>query len=375
MASLQISNVVNISVAATPAGIGSYNTSNIGLFTTETPSPAFSDPYKIYLEPSQVGVDFGTSSTTYKMAVAIFSQSPNILAAGGYLCIMPFVSSETTAAAISRTSSLIEYFGVMSTRIEAQADMLAAAAVIQTVNKIGFFVQKAAASIDTSGSLDLLRTGSLWKSRGLYYGSTADLDAVVMQAAFAGRGLSTNFTGSNTTATMHLKDLIGVQPDPSMTQTLYAKAKAAGADVYASVQGVPKVLESGANKYFDQVYNLGWFVGALQVNGFNYLATTSTKVTQTEQGMDGLKGAYRQICDQAVANAYSAPGAWTSPTTFGSQADLLANVQQFGYYIYSAPVAKQLQSDREARVAPLVQIALKEAGAIHSSTVIVNVNA
>jgi len=91
--------------------------------------------------------------------------------------------------------------------------------------------------------------------------------------------------------------------------------------------------------------------------------------------MDGLKGAYRNVCQQAVANAYSAPGEWNSSTTFGNQADFLANIQQVGYYIYSVPISQQSQADREDRKAPIISIALKEAGAIHSSTVLVFINA
>lgn len=372
---LQITNIINVSVSAAPAGASAYNTSNLALFTSETPSPVFDDDYKIYLEPTEVGDDFGTNSVTYKMALGVFSQQPNILAGGGYLVVIPLVASETLDAAITRTANLVQYFGLMSNTIESQVDMLAAAAVIQPLNKIGFFVQKASASIDTGGSLDLLRSGGFSQSRGLYYGAATDTEALIMQASYAGRGLSVDFTGSLTTITMNLKDLIGVQPDPSMTQTLYQKAEAAGADIYVSFQGVPKVVSNGANSYFDQVYNLRWFVGALQINGFNYLAQTSTKVPQTENGMDGLKGAYREICEAAVNNQYSAPGRWTSPTTFGNQQDLFQNIAQRGYYIYSAPIAQQLQVNREAREAPLVQIALKEAGAIQSSNVLVFVNA
>ncbi len=375
MAQLQLTNVITISVSEAPAGVSAYNTSNLALLTDETPDPVFDDGYKIYLEPTEVGDDFGTASVTYKQALAIFSQQPNILAGGGYLVVIPFVGSETFATAVTRTKDLVQYFGVMSTQIESQVDMLAAAAVVQALNKIAFFVQKASASIEPSGSLDLLRTGGFSQSRGLYYGSSTDLDALLMQAAYAGRGLSVDFSGSNTTTTMHLKDLIGVQPDPTMTQTLLNKAIAAGADTYISLQGVPKVYCVGANSFFDQVYNLRWFVGALQVAGFNYLAQSSTKIPQTEAGVDGLKGAYRDVCEQAVSNQYSAPGRWTSPTTFGNQSDLYENVAQRGYYIYSSPIASQLQVDREARKAPLIQIALKEAGAIQSSSVLVYVNA
>lgn len=474
---LELTNVINISVSQSPQGLGAYNTSNLAIFTDEVPANSFGVlGYAIYLSASQVGIDFGTSSKTYAMALSVFSQQPNILAGNGSLVIIPMnvavqavalsgvpasgtfkftygalstavinwndtaamiqtklralaplaavtvtgslssqslvvtfggvygvqalltitantvatvapvavvftvtttTPGETWAVAIARTQDLVQFFGLMVNQTLSEitsADMLAAAAVIQTLNKIGFVVSHTEADIAPGGALDLLRTGSFSQMRGLYYGDASFLNDIVMMAAYAGRALSTNFSGSNTTQTMHLKDLIGVQPDPSMTQTILNEAQAAGADVYVSLQGVAKVFCSGKNFFFDQVYNLQWLVGALQIAGFNYLAQSSTKVPQTEAGMDGLKGAYRAVCEQSVSNQYSAPGQWNSSTTFGNQSDFLQNISQRGYYIYSTPIAKQLQVDRVARKAPLVQLALKEAGAIQSSTVIINVN-
>jgi hypothetical protein len=373
---LELSNVINISVAAAQAGVGAYNTSNIALFTRETAGGGFgADGYKIYLEPTEVITDFGTGSKTADMALAIFSQKPNILAGGGYLVVIPFVTDETLAVAIARTKDLVQYFGVIAAEIVTQVPMLAAAAVIQALNKIAFFPQRASAAVEPAGALDLLRTGSFTQSRGLYYGSDADADCLVMGAAYAGRALSVDFSGNNTTATMHLKDLAGVQPDPSMTQTLLTKCITAGADTYVSLQGVPKVFTTGANGFFDAIYNQQWFVGALQVAGFNALAQSASKLAQTEEGVDVLKGAYRRVCEQAVRNQYSAPGTWTGTTTFGNQADFFRNVAERGYYIYSAPVALQSTVDRAARIAPLVQIAVKEAGAIHKSSVMIYINA
>ncbi len=372
---LSLSNVISVSVSQAGAGAGAYNTSNIALFSDDTPGGGFSGDYGIYKSPTQVGVDFGTSSDTYKMALAVFSQQPNILANNGYLVIIPLEPSETLDDAITRTLDLVQYSGIMANSIQSQTDMLAAAAVVQAQNKMALFVSRSAGSVEPSGLLDLLRTGGFYKSRGLYYGAANDTDALVMMASYAGRAFSTNFQGSDTTQNMHLKDLAGVQPDPSMTQTLLTKAKAAGADTYISLQGVSKTFCSGKNKFFDQVYNLMWFVGDIQIAGFNFLAQSSTKIPQTESGMDGLKGAYRKVCEQAGSNQYAAPGSWTSPDTFGNQADLILNIAQRGYYIYSAPIGLQSQVAREAREAPLVQIALKEAGAIDSSTVIIHVNA
>lgn len=314
---------------------------------------------------------YGPQALLTTAAVSLMTSAPAAITP----TVTTATAGETMAAAISRTVGLVQYFGIMVDEILAQADMLAAAAVTQTLNKLEFFVSRNAADIAPAGMLDLLRTGSLHKSRGLFYGGATDLSAILYMASYAGRALSVNFNGSNTTQTMHLKDLATVQPDPSMTQTLLGEAQAAGADVYVSLQGVAKVFTSGANKFFDQVYNLGWYVGELQVAGFNFLATTSTKIPQTESGMDGLKKSQRDVCEQGVTNQYIAPGTWNSSTTFGVQSDFLANISQRGYYIYSQPISQQLQTARLARQAPLIQIAAKEAGAIHSGNVIVNINA
>lgn len=486
MSQVNLTNVVNISVSAAQAGVGNYNTSNLAIFTHDAHEDSFGDlGYKIYLDPVEVGTDFGTSSNTYKEALAVFSQKPNILAGNGYLVVIPllddqpaviaqqlisfssvptvgnyklsygvnttgniaynataadvqtalrllaglstvtvsgnttsgftvvftgvsgpatllvvtndslqntsgfdvFVSPATTvigiaadgpeplANGITRASSLVQFFGIISTVVEDSDAMLDAAAVVQAMNKIVWFVQRTQADIESGGSLDLLRTGGFDQSRGLYYGTGDPIDALVFMASYAGRALSTNFSGSNTTQNMHLKDMIGVQPDLTVSQTILNLAQAAGADCYPSLQGVPKIFASGANKFFDQVYNLLWFIGALQVAGFNALAQTSTKVPQTEEGVDVLTGAYRKVCESAKTNQYVAPGTWNNPTTFGNQDDFFRNISERGYYIYNAPVALQNQTDREARKAPLIQIAIKEAGAIDSSDVIVYVNA
>lgn len=479
---LPISNVINVSVSQTQPGIGQYNTSNVALFTTESPNAAsislvFSDvsasgqfvltfpggstaaiafgdlaaaiqtkiqavpglsavtvtgsiasqklvltqpasdgsiplplvpeasntlansasfpitvtpatitsgltsgTYTIYLNATDVGADYGTNSITYAMAVALFAQQPNILNNDGYLVIMPFAASETLNSAINRTQGVIQYFGIMSTKIESLADMTAAANTVQTLNKIVFFAQYSSATIAPGGQLDTLRTGNLSHSRGLFYDDSTTVygvaggNALLFMAAYAGLGLSVNFNGSNTTITMHLKVLSTIQPDPNITQTLLNQAIAAGVDTYPSLQGVSAVFCSGANTFYDRVYNLQWFIGAIQVAGFNYLAQTGTKIPQTEAGMDGLKNAYGTVAEQGVTNQYLAPGTWTASVPFGNQTNFLNNIASFGYYIYSQPISQQLAVARAARQAPLVQIAIKEAGAIQSSNILIYVN-
>lgn len=374
---LDITNVITISLSAAQTGLGDYNVNNLAIFTGETPETSFGDlGYKIYKAPKEVGTDFGTTSVTYKMALSVFAQTPNILNGDGYLVVIPFASgSETLATAIGRTTSLVQYFGILSTKDYDSSEVSAAAAVVQTLNKILFVVSNSASDIGATGSFHDIAEAGYDKTRCLAYLSTTTAEAKVMAAAYAGRALSTAFEGSNTTSTMHLKDLVGITADPTMTQTQLNLCQACGADAYVNIAGVAKTFTSGANKYFDQVYNRCWFLGALEVAGFNALAKVSTKVPQTEPGMTILKGAYRLVCDRAVRNGYVAPGAWNSADRFGDVEAMLRNIEEVGYYIYSLPVNQQAQTEREQRKAPLVQIAVKEAGAIHSSNVLVYINA
>jgi hypothetical protein len=473
---LPVSNIINVSVAQQSPGLGAYNTSNLALFTDEAPnlSTFGSLGYAQYLSPTQVGIDFGTSSRTYIMANAVFSQQPNILLGGGQLVVILMTNAiqhvafsgtpasgtfelvynsnataainwndsastiqgkvqavaglsqvlvtgsmatslniqmagiyapltltttanslltsgsaaititittptaaQTLTSAINANANLVQFFGLMANEnqsIIGQTDLLASAAAIQALNKILFVVSNQSADIAPGGMLDLLRSGSLTQTRGLYYGDSSENNDLIMMASYAGLALSVNFNGSQTTITMNLKVLSGVQPDPTMTQTIFNSATTAGADTYVSFQGVSGVSCSGANLFYDAVYNAQWLAGAIQVAAFNYLQQASTKIPQTENGMTGFKGAIRAVMQQSVVNGYCAPGSWTSPVTFGNQALFLQNVSQVGYYIFSSPVAQQLQTARAARQAPLVQIALKAAGAIQSANIIVNVN-
>lgn len=377
---LDITNVITISLSAAQTGLGEYNVNNLAIFSAETPAESFGDlGYKIYKAPKEVGVDFGTTSTTYKMALSVFAQTPNILNGDGYLTVIPFAEEsgavESLADAIARSSSLVQYFGILSTKDYDAEEVAAAAAVVQTLNKILFVVSNDAADIAADGSFHDIAEAGYDKTRCLAYLSDTTEPAKVMAAAYAGRALSTAFEGSNTTSTMHLKDLVGITADPTMTQTQLNLCEACGADAYVNIAGVAKTFTSGANKFFDQVYNRCWFLGALEVAGFNALAKVSTKVPQTEPGMTILKGAYRLVCDRAVRNGYVAPGAWNSADRFGDVEAMLRNIEEVGYYIYSLPVNQQAQTEREERKAPLVQIAIKEAGAIHSSNVLVYINA
>jgi len=381
MSQLSLANIINISVSTAQRGIGQYNTSNLALFTSEVPLSAFADGFKIYLSATEVAADFASGSMTGKIASKVFSQSPNILQGGGYLVVIPLLqtpSLETIEDAIVRTKDLVQYFGIITDNEITDAEIENAAAVVQPLNKIQFMAKRLASDVaPTTGIASIIRSASYTKTRILLRlkDATTDEASVLFAAAYASRALSTNFSGSNTTQTMHMKDLLGITGDDSMDQTVFEKCKTEGVDTYSSFQGTPKVFSTGANRFFDDVYNECWLVGALEVAGFNYLAQSSTKIPQSENGVSGLKGAYRAVLEQGITNQYLAAGSWNSPDTFGNLEDFHRNINERGYYIYSLPVNLQSAADRADRKAPLIQIAAKQAGAVHSSSVIVFINA
>ena len=67
-----------------------------------------------------------------------------------------------------------------------------------------------------------------------------------------------------------------------------------------------------------------------------------------------------------------APGKWNSTYDFADPEVFRRNIAAEGYYVYAKPMAEQVQSEREKRKAPAIQVALKLAGAIHLSNIAIN---
>ena len=387
---LSLSNVINIALVPSITGLSEFNTANLLLYSTETPIQSQwetgvdgQEIYRVYHTASAVAEDFGVNSLTYKMALAVFSQTPNILSNSGALIIALKEGAESQVEAFNRLKAQVLFCGWITTdsiandlaAIEQESGSSSDASLASVVNaennKIQFVVSNIESDIE--GVFTDIKTAGFTKTRCLFYGGT-ETEAKIMMASYASRAMSTVFEGSLTTQTMHLKPLTGVLPDPVMTETLLTKCKVAGVDTYVSIEGVACVFSTGANGFFDEVFNELWFVNEIQVAGFNYLRQTNTKIPQTEAGITGLKDAYAQVCVRGITNGFLAPGTWTSSDIFGKPETFKRNIENSGYYIYSIPIAQQSKADREARKAPLVQIAIKTSGAIHSTNVMIYVN-
>lgn len=280
-------------------------------------------------------------------------------------------SGQTLADAVIAAEEQIFFGGILTTQFADNTTILANATAFQAMDKVYYEVTTSHNNISILGKN--IQAAGLGKTRINSYAMGKEA-AKVEIATYATIAQSVNYNGTATANTMNLKTLTGVLPDGYLNSTFVNSAKTYGVDIYGSTGGLSVVYSNNNNGYTDDIVNQLWLKKKFEVNGFNYLRQTNTKIPQTEQGMTGLKNAYAQVCETGINNGVIGVGLeWNSAIPFGDPEDFKRNIREHGYYIYSIPIAQQSQTDREARKAPLVQIAIKFSGAIHSSDVLVNI--
>lgn len=230
---------------------------------------------------------------------------------------------------------------------------------------------------DSASNLNINVSNVCWATKLAGYTNTRMLFSKSGDRKFATRYMArthtVDFNGENTAITMQLKELVGQIPE-SYTNTELDNANKIGLDVYVTFKNQPKLLTAnGANGYTDLSYNLLAFKDALQTDAFNLLGTTTTKIPQTQRGVNQLLDTLKKTCEQFKKAGFIGEGTWNSADTFGDVDTFKRNIEQKGYYIKIQSLADQLQAEREQRKSPLVQIAIKTAGAFHEVNILVNI--
>jgi hypothetical protein len=178
--------------------------------------------------------------------------------------------------------------------------------------------------------------------------------------------------GSKTALTMMWKREPGIIPEvlsSAQADTLQNKR----CNVLAEYNNGTAITQYGVMSgpvYFDEIHGTDWLAGRVQTDLFNVLYQ-APKIPQTDKGVNILVAACEGSLSQSVINGLLAAGQWNAPG-FGklNTGDNLPK----GWYIFVDSVANQNQADREARISPLIQIAAKFAGAIHTVDVLINFN-
>lgn len=214
---------------------------------------------------------------------------------------------------------------------------------------------------------------SLLKARGYLQSTTQYSQNAYAIASLFGREFSVDFNGNKTTITLMYKQepgVVGEELTEQQAETLEAKR----CNVFVNYVNNTVIIEDGTcagPAYIDEIHGLNWLQDSIQNNCYNLLYQSTTKIPQTDAGVNQLVNAIAASCELAVTNGLVAPGTWTAQG-FGELQT--GQYLKSGYYIYAQPVALQSQADREARKAPPIQVAVKLAGAIQFVEIILNVN-
>lgn len=386
--SLSLNNIVNVDMVFSPKAAQGRGFGTLCILGDTKNVITAGEGYRTYSDADSVSSDFGAEAPETLAAMAYFSQSPKPKA----LIIAEAWDSTKDAKISDRVAKLMaeygrNFYGFITATAEDVPD--------DEVVKIAQIIEAAKDSHIYGVTLtDLTCAGSV------YSDTTADLPSKLKRGQFSrtiifataysktdsayrlnrylcasalGRMFSVNFSGSKTTITLKFKQAPSLQPT-NLNQTQDANLTARNVNKYVIMENDTYIIEEGvmcSGMWADERHCSDWLQNTIQNEVYNELYQSKTKIPQTDDGVARLVAKVACAIEQAVINGFVAPGVWKSDG-FG---DLETGAfLEKGYYIYAPSVDTQLQSEREARKAPVIQAAIKLAGAIHSTEIICNVN-
>ncbi|HDX9078510.1 TPA: DUF3383 domain-containing protein [Klebsiella oxytoca] len=375
---LPVSNVVNVDVIMSPVAATGRNFGALLILGTSTVIPV-TERIRQYSAIEDIGDDFGVDSPEYEAATIFFEQSPKptLVYIGRWaktLAEGEVGAVETLLQAVNACLQYTNWYGlaIADSADLVEADVISVAAAIEasSLSRI-LAVTTADVNVLVAGNTDNI--GYKLKAAGYartfwQYSSSSKYAAI---SAF-GRAFTVNFTGSNTTITLKFKTEPGITYE-TLTTAQAAAIDAINGNVYVYYANDTAIIQQGVmanGDFFDERHGLDWLQNYVQTNLYNLLYTSTTKIPQTDAGVTRLMTNVEASLDQAVNNGLIAPGVWNGgPIGQIESGDTLTK----GYYVYADAVANQAQSDREARKSPVIQAAIKLAGAIHYGDVQINV--
>ncbi|HCT8014880.1 TPA: DUF3383 domain-containing protein [Klebsiella pneumoniae] len=375
---LPVSNVVNVDVIMSPVAATGRNFGALLILGTSTVIPV-TERIRQYSAIEDIGDDFGVDSPEYEAATIFFSQlpKPTLVYIGRWAKTLAEGEAgavETLLQAVNACLQYTNWYGlaIADSADLVEADVISVAAAIEasSLSRI-LAVTTDDVNVLVAGNTDNI--GYKLKAAGYartfwQYSSSSKYAAI---SAF-GRAFTVNFTGSNTTITLKFKTEPGITYE-TLTTAQAAAIDAINGNVYVYYANDTAIIQQGVmanGDFFDERHGLDWLQNYVQTNLYNLLYTSATKIPQTDAGVTRLMTNVEASLDQAVNNGLIAPGVWNGgPIGQIESGDTLTK----GYYVYADAVANQAQSDREARKSPVIQAAIKLAGAIHYGDVQINV--
>lgn len=375
---LPVSNVVNVDIIMSAVAATGRNFGALLILGTSTVIPV-TERIRQYSAIEEIGDDFGVDSPEYEAATIFFSQSPKptLVYIGRWAKTLAGGEDGTVETMLQAVNAALQYtnwygLAIADSAALVEADVISVAAAIEasSLSRI-LAVTTDDVNVLVAGNTDNIgyKLKAAGYSRTFWQYSSSSKYAAI--SAF-GRAFTVNFTGNNTTITLKFKTEPGITYE-TLTTAQAAAIDAINGNVYVYYANDTAIIQQGVmanGDFFDERHGLDWLQNYVQTNLYNLLYTSTTKIPQTDAGVTRLMTNVEASLDQAVNNGLIAPGVWNGgPIGQIESGDTLTK----GYYVYAGAVASQAQSDREARKSPVIQAAIKLAGAIHYADVQINV--
>lgn len=309
----------------------------------------------------------GGSTTDISTMLAGLSSSSGAYVADG-------IAAEAADAAAALFDSMFGqtwYALTMPTALD--ADHLLVSAYIEACDNkhiYGVSTQEAGvlSAVSTTDIAYLL--DALGYARTLVQYSSTNAYAV---CSLLGRALTVNYNGNNTVITLMYKQEPGIVAE-SVSASQIAALEGKNCNIFVNYNNDTAIIEQGkvcSGAFIDEITGTDWLAVTIMTAVYNLLYTSPTKIPQTDAGVHLIVVVIEGVCSIGVTNDLLAPGTWGSQG-FGTLQS--GDFMPKGFYVYAPPVATQLQADREARKSPVIQVAAKLSGAVHTVDIIINVN-
>ncbi|MBZ7137424.1 DUF3383 family protein [Klebsiella grimontii] len=375
---LPVSNVVNVDIIMSAVASTGRNFGALLILGTSTVIPV-TERIRQYSAIEDIGDHFGVDSPEYEAATIFFSQSPKptLVYIGRWAKTLAGGEDGTVETLLQAVNAALQYTNWYGLAIADSADLVEADVIsVAAAIEASSLSRILAVTTDDVNVLVAGNTANIgYKLKAAGYGRTfwqySSSSKYAAISAF-GRAFTVNFTGSNTTITLKFKTEPGITYE-TLTTAQASAIDAINGNVYVYYANDTAIIQQGVmanGDFFDERHGLDWLQNYVQTNLYNLLYTSTTKIPQTDAGVTRLMTNVEASLDQAVNNGLIAPGVWNGgPIGQIESGDTLTK----GYYVYAGAVANQAQSDREARKSPVIQAAIKLAGAIHYADVQINV--
>lgn len=297
----------------------------------------------------------GGGSPTDASAIFGFTTDTGALAVQG-IAIESMTDSVNASIAFDNS-----WYGLSLTFDASVQDHKDAAAVAQASKKAFFYTTNDPNAKLSAATTDL---GYFFKNLSYDYAFGVYSTSPYAHMSAMARAFIVDFSQPNSTITLKFKKLPGIGAD-SITESERLALEGKNLNYYTSFGGFV-MLANGTvanGRFFDEVHGLDWLQATLQTAIFGTLATTPTKIPQTDQGTARLVQSASQAFKQAVSNGLLAPGVWQ-----GENVGEIKNLDFLdkGFYVFAQAVADQLPADRALRKSPPLTAIGIGAGAIHS---------